>query len=377
MRKRRIDEFMLKGDFTKKVEYIPSTIKGKITKDRLQGDRKMSDKFGIGLDVGTGFLVGAGFVNEEISFKAIRNAFMSVPKKQFNSLLFDKNNISYIEDNDNFHIVGDDALDFARIKNGSAQRPLEKGVLNPMEKASALILREMFTFTFSSFIKKQGENLVFSIPGNQVDNESFDTNYHMMSIRALCKKFGVSPIAINEAYAVAISELGTDVTTALSFSFGAGLVNCALTFKGLSMFEFSIEKSGDFIDSQSSKAVGESVSVMSKIKETELDLSKDEFEVSDEERALIFSYEYVIKNTLDNVKRAFLSNKDKVKLFDAIPIVISGGTSMPKGFIDRFKQEIDYVKLPFKVSEVIHAENPLTSVAKGCLLYANSMECQE
>ena len=243
-----------------------------------------------------------------------------------------------------------------------------------------VIFCELFpfsSFTFSSFIKKQGENLVFSIPGNQVDNESFDTNYHMMSIRALCKKFGVSPIAINEAYAVAISELGTDVTTALSFSFGAGLVNCALTFKGLSMFEFSIEKSGDFIDSQSSKAVGESVSVMSKIKETELDLSKDEFEVSDEERALIFSYEYVIKNTLDNVKRAFLSNKDKVKLFDAIPIVISGGTSMPKGFIDRFKQEIDYVKLPFKVSEVIHAENPLTSVAKGCLLYANSMECQE
>jgi len=111
-----------------------------------------------------------------------------------------------------------------------------------------------------------------------------------MSIISLCRRFNVTPIPLNEAYAVAISELGTNVNTALSFSFGAGLVNCCLTFKGINVFEFSMDKSGDFIDKQSAKAVGEAESVMSKIKETELDLSKDEFEVSSEERALIFSY---------------------------------------------------------------------------------------
>ena len=339
-----------------------------------KGDRQMTEeKYGIGLDVGTGFLVGAGFNNDEIVYKAIRNAFVSIPRKLFNSAMFDKNNISYIETEDFFYIIGDDALDFARIKNSHAQRPLEHGILNPSERSSALILKEMFTFVFQSFIKKERETLVYSIPGNQTDNDLFDTNYHSMSIKSLCSRFRVNAVPLNEAFAVSISELGTDTVTALSFSFGAGLVNTCLTYKGISIFEFSIAKSGDFIDSQAARSIGESIAIMSKIKETELNLSEDEFNMSTEERALLFSYRYVVQNTLENVRKSFIQNK-QAKILEEIPIIISGGTSLPKGFLDLFRTELEYVKLPFKVSEVRHAKNPLSSVATGCTLWANSLE---
>jgi actin-related protein len=70
------------------------------------------------------------------------------------------------------------------------------------------------------------------------------------------------------------------------------------------------------------------------------------------------------------VKQAFTTQK----LREEVPIIISGGTSLPKGFIDLFKEELNAIKLPFKVSEVRQAKSPLSSVATGCLIWANSLE---
>ncbi len=334
-------------------------------------------KYGIGLDVGTGFIVGASYGNgTKMRFNSVRDAFMSIDKSKFNPVIFNKNKLSYIDMEDKIVIVGNDAMEFARLFNSSAQRPLSNGVINPKEKSSAPILREIFSNIIKDLVKKEDETLIFSVPGLQIGNNNFNVNFHSMTIEALCKYFNVKAIPINEAYAVAISELGIDQVTALSFSFGAGLVNACLTFKSINVFEFSIDKSGDYIDDRASKDSNESESTVCHIKENELDLSKDPFSVSDVERALIFSYREVIKNTLNEVKKAFLNN-NKVKLTDDIPIVLSGGTTKPKGFKELFEEELKNTDLSFKVSKIITAENPLTAVAKGCLIWANSLESIE
>lgn len=331
--------------------------------------------YGIGLDVGTGFLVSSKFkTTNKISFVSIRDAFYKLEKHLFNSTMFDKNKMKYIETEDEVFVVGEDAVTFARIQNSSSSRPLAGGIINPKEKSSAPVLRELFRYVLQGHIAKKDEILVFSIPGNQVDNLDFDTTYHSMSLESLLKQFRVKPVPINEGYAVIISELGIkEEMTGLGFSFGAGLVNCALVYKGINLFEFSIDKSGDFVDMQSSKAVGESTATMGYIKENKLNLEKSEYDVTPEERALIFSYRYIIQNTLAEVKKAFLS-QSSAKVLEPIPIVISGGTSMPPGFVNLFKQELTSVKLPFEVTEIIHAEDPLRAVAKGCLIWANNLE---
>jgi len=336
-----------------------------------------SIRYGVGLDVGTGFLVSASF-GTSMTYKTIRNAFLEIDKKKFNPALFDKNKISYMDMNDKILVVGEDALEFAKVSNQAAQRPLSDGIINPKEKNSGPILKEMFDYIIKKSIKKDNEHLVFSIPGNQLNNPDFDTFYHSMSIESLCASFGVQASPINEGYAVAISELGVkESLTALSFSFGAGLVNTCLTYKGINIFEFSIDKSGDFIDIQSAKAVGESVSLISSIKEKELDLSMDEFSIPPEERALLYSYRFVIQNVLTTVKKAFSSKDVNVRILEPIPVIISGGTSKPAGFIDLFKKQLNTTKLPFEVSEVIHASDPLKSVARGCCLYAQMLEESE
>jgi hypothetical protein len=56
------------------------------------------------------------------------------------------------------------------------------------------------------------------------------------------------------------------------------------------------------------------------------------------------------------------------ELEEPIPIVVSGGTSMPPGFLDLFKNILSKYTLPFEISEIRAAKNPLTAVAQGLLI---------
>jgi hypothetical protein len=336
---------------------------------------KKRSKPGIGLDVGTGFLVGAGYDSgSKMKFAPLRDAFYTIDKTTFNRSMFDKGTMKYVEIGTDIHVIGEDALTLAKIRNTSALRPLSAGVINPKERNAAPILKEMFRYCVKPFIKKEGETMVFSVPGAKLGDESFNVDYHIMSIQALGKAFGVNAVPLNEAYAVILSAMEkSDDITGLGFSFGAGLVNVCFVYKSMLLFEFSIDKSGDFIDTESARACGVSTSVINHIKEKELVLTVDELAASPEIRALIFTYRHVIKNTLKEVVNAFTNTSD-VNIIDPVPIIISGGTSIPEGFIELFEKEMEATDLPFNVTEVIPSENRLAAVAEGCLIWANHLE---
>jgi len=352
---------------TQTVETVTETKDKKVIKPK-------KNKPGIGLDVGTGFLVGAGYEGSKIKFAPLRDAFYSLDKDTFNRSMFDRGSMKYVEINGEVHVIGEDALTLAKIRNTSALRPLKLGVINPQERNAAPILKEMFGYCVKPFINKEGEIMVFSVPGPKIGDDSFNVEYHSMSIQSLGKSFGVKAVPLNEAYAVILSEMEkADDVTGLGFSFGAGLVNVCFVYKSMLLFEFSIDKSGDFIDTESAKACGVSTAVINHIKEKELVLTADEFSASPEIRALIFTYRHVIKNTLKEVVRAFTNTSD-VNVIEPIPIVISGGTSIPEGFVELFTEELENTNLPFTVTEVIPSKNRLAAVAQGCLLWANHLE---
>jgi hypothetical protein len=369
-----IDDIMFSNEPVKRKESGGIMVKKKV-QDKATGIDKA--KYGIGLDVGTGFLVGSSYINDnQVKFTMMRDCFFTVDKDNFSKSMFNKNQLKWIEIDSNVHIVGEDSLVLAKIQNCSAKRPLAKGVINPNERSAAPILREMLSFCVKNYKKKENETLVFSVPGALLGNGDFNVEYHSLSIQSLLKSLGYNAVPLNEAYAVIIAELDkSNNTTGLGFSFGAGLVNVAFVYKGMLLFEFSINKSGDFIDTEAAKACGASESMMNHIKETQLDLSGDEFSVGPEERALIFTYKHVIRNTITNMVNMF-NSKDNVNIIEPIPIVISGGTSLPKGFIEIFTEELNSTKLPFEVTEIIPAKDRLSSVAKGCLMWSNQLEEQ-
>ena len=326
-----------------------------------------------GLDVGTGWLVGSSYLSKtKMEYTPLRDCFYTIPEEMFSRSMFNKDKVKYVEHNDRIHIVGEDALTLAKIQNGSAQRPMAKGVINPNERASAPILREMIKYCIEASPVKKGGKVVFSVPAAVVDSDdTFNVEYHELSISSLISSLGYKPEALNEAYAVIISELEkADEVTGLGLSFGAGLVNVAMAYKGMLLFQFSINKSGDFIDFESSRACGVSESMMNHIKEKNLDLNKNEFEVDAEQRALIFTHKHVIKNAIQQIVKTF-NRTDSVNIIEPVPVIISGGTTLPNGFAELFEQELMATQLPFEVTEVIPAKDKLTAVARGCLMWAN------
>lgn len=364
-----IDDIMFATSTKQEVEQV--TEKKKTTKTTT----KKTSKPGIGLDIGTGWLVAAGYSTPtKIETTPIRDCFYSIDKEMFSKSMFNMGAIKYVEHDDMIHIVGEDALTLAKIQNGSALRPLAKGVINPSERSAAPILREMIRSCIDPHKTKDGEKCVFSIPAPLIGSgEGFNVEYHELSLSSLINSLGYDAVALNEAYAVIIASLEKKEVTGLGFSFGAGLVNVAFVYKGMSLFEFSINKSGDFIDQQSANACGSAESIINHIKEHTLDLTQDEYEVTPEERALIFTHKHVIKNTIDTVVKTFASSEN-ANIIEPIPIIISGGTTLPNGFVELFTEQLQKTKLPFEYTEVIPVKDRLTSVAKGCLIYANSLE---
>jgi len=329
----------------------------------------------VGLDVGTGWICGAySKTKTKIEYTPLRSCFYQIPLDMFSSSMFNLNSMKYVKQNDNVYIIGEDALTMAKIQNSKSLRPLSKGTVNPNEKGSAMVLKEMLRYCIESGKPAQGSNVVFSVPANVVgEGDSFNVEYHSMSISSLIESLGYKAHPLNEAYAVIVSELekSTEVT-GLGFSFGAGLVNVAFVYKGMLLFEFSINKSGDFIDQESSRATGTSESMINHIKEKQLDLLNTSDNVTPEERALLFTHTHVIKNTINQMIKAF-TETNNVNIIDPVPIIISGGTTLPNGFIDIFKKELDNKNLPFEYTKIISAKDRLTAVSKGCLIMANSM----
>jgi len=329
---------------------------------------------GKGVDIGTMFVKCAHKEGDEIVFRSQRNAFFGVEHTDFTKKILDNSKVKYIIKEDDLYVVGDEALQFANMFNKDTRRPLSKGVISPTEK-EALPIIELLIKSVIGEPAHKGEIVYFSVPGEPLDAD-FNVLYHIKMVEGFLKTLGYVPKPINEGHAIILSELAEEDFTGMGLSFGGGMVNVCLSFMSVPIFKFSVAKSGDWIDQQVAMAVDETASRVSSIKESSLDLSK-EGELSKIESALSIYYNHLIEYVIENIKQEFAKARRLPKIPNPISIILSGGTSLPKGFSGRFKQILDRLKLPIPVGSVRMASQPLRSVAKGALIAASADESKK
>ena len=83
--------------------------------------------------------------------------------------------------------------------------------------------------------------------------------------------------------------------------------------------------------------------------------------------ALHYYYEALMNYTIKKMINEFQNNLN-VEIDEPIPIILSGGTSIPEGFIEMFKDIISKSDITFEISEIRRAKNPMTAVANGLLV---------
>ena len=326
---------------------------------------------GVGLDVGTmNFLSARKSADGKVSTKRMRDAFLDLEAghKQFLKL----SDVNYIEKDDSVIIVGDEALHIANMFKREVRRPLSAGVISNTELDSYGVLSLMIEQLLGKPAVKD-EICFFSVPAAPIDRPDQDVIFHEGVFKRLVGQLGYDARPFNEAAAICFSEANKDGFSALTLSFGAGMVNVALTYRTITTMKFALARGGDWIDSSAARAVNSTASKIAALKEKEADLldyMEGDFKNARAREAIQVYYRSLIDYTLDHIEQEFIRSGTEAP--EPIPLIVSGGTSLAKNFLPFFKQEFaKRTKFPIPISEVRHAEDPLGAVAKGLLVNAS------
>ena len=298
---------------------------------------------GIGFDCGTYNLVSSKRDSDgNFSNKREINAFLEIPlENRFVFEMMKTAGVPLIERGDVGYALGEAAVNMAyTMSTLELKRPMSAGCVNPKEKDAFQILNIMIHSLIGE-PSKDKELLYYSVPAN----------------------------AINEALALVYAELGKKAFTGVGVSCGAGMVNVCYAMYGNPIFQFAIVNSGDWIDKQSAKATGETPTFINKEK-TKVDLAKAPTNLV--ERAIQTQYRIMIENTVTEIKKGLANAGKSVHSDVPVDIIVAGGTSSPPGFDKLFRDTVMQANLPIKVGDVIRPEEPLYSVAKGCLIAAEA-----
>ena len=327
------------------------------------------------IDIGTGFLVAAHQDdNQQILTKSIRNAFIDLENNDFSvKNMLSMSKINFIESDDKLYILGDAAVTLANIFKKDPRRPLSKGVLSAGEVEAEKIVYLLIENILGR-AKTPGEICYYSVPGVPVDRD-IDIIYHQsMFSKIIGSLGGYKAIALNESAAIVYSNCAKEKFSALALSFGCGMVNVALLYQTVICMSFSISGSGDWIDESASKAVGSTPSRLQFLKERGINLldpNDGDPKTLREREALIIYYKSLILRVLDTIKNEFFKHKG-IELPESIPMILSGGTALAKGFKELFESGFNTVKdkFPIPISGIRMASSPLESVAQGLLVAA-------
>ena len=332
-----------------------------------------------GLDCGTSFYIAA---TEEL-VKKQRNAFLTVDGEvnQVKRML-KRQGIPFVEKAGKVHIVGQHAFNYAQIfSTAELKRPMKSGLLNPTEKDALPVLNAIIGELLGDAV--DGETCVYCIPSKPIDVKR-EVSYHEDVLRTIIEQYGYNVKKIEEAVAIGYEGLVDTQLTGVAISMGAGMCNIAVMYQGMTALSFSVSRGGDWVDENVAMDTGVSKAKVTNIKETSttLDLSAATYqniyeEETDEANVLIAIRSYygaLINYLLTNLKVQFEGVENVPNFPDAVPIVIGGGTSLVKGFLDVFNEQFDQNEFPIPISEIIHIEDAHTAVARGCLSEAQLIE---
>ena len=348
----------------------------------------MTEISGAGLDIGTMWISSMRDDSKgNLVCTQIRDCYRSLPFMEEFEDQMKQQGSHYIKDGNKLYVIGNEAyVQSAMAEFGSGaealQRPMRDGILNPdAPKTSLLILRELMRACIENKVgpAREGEVLYFSVPANPVDSQ-INNVFHAKMCGQFLSGLGYDARPLSEALAVVFSEnpkmyMGdaADVPfTGLAASFGAGQVNICMAERGVPLDEFSVARSGDWIDTNTAKMVGEPRTRVLMAKEKKLNFGK-----LDDSDPIILAldcyYDELLRYVFGLFAKRFADHKGGIEY--PIDFVVSGGTASVPGFDKKIKSVLSKMEMPFEIANVRLAgggdrAKMLQAVAKGLYIRA-------
>jgi hypothetical protein len=321
----------------------------------------------IGLDVGTSRIVTARQINNEIKYDAQLNAFVTIPYSKMTENVLRKEGVPHTVDRDEILVHGNESERFADLLNKDVRRTMTRGVLNPDEPDNVRLIRQITQSLLGESGK--GQKVYFTVPAAPLGSAE-NLTYHEATLRQVLADLEFEVKSINEGLAVVYAEMESSNYTGIGISCGGGLCNVCFSYLSVPVLSFSTVKAGDFIDASSAAVTGERPNRIRIQKEQSFYLN-GHFE-NKLQQVLGVYYDDMIQSLVAELKSTFQGARNLPKLSRPVPLVLSGGSAMPKGFRDRFEDVLRASDFPIELSEIRTAADPLTATAKGALVAALS-----
>jgi hypothetical protein len=246
---------------------------------------------------------------------------------------------------------------------------MTKGVLNPSESDSVGLLKQIVR-TLLGDADASKLKVSFSVPAPVLGSNE-NVTYHEATVKGLLEELGCGQVqAVNEALAVIYSELEESNYTGIGISCGGGLCNVCMAYLSVPVLSFSVGKAGDYIDHSAAQVSGELANRIRIVKESGFELRGSYTDKV--HQVLGVYYDDMIQTLVSSLRDSFLASRSMPKLDRPLPLVLSGGTTMPRGFRERFEKFLKEADFPIPVSEIRMAHSPLHATAKGSLIHALS-----
>ncbi len=343
-----------------------SASKGRKTPTRSSSNGRVSNGHAAGLDLGTSTVVTARKNGKGFRSARELNAFIDLPPSKFTEQILDQNDIDFVRAGRRIVVYGNGAAKFANMFNAETRRPMRHGLVNATEPYAQKLLQVIVKKLLGPK-KPKGSVICYSVPGKPLKGRT-SLVYHEALIKQMLESMGYEAKSINEGLAVVFSELEKENFSGIGISFGGGLTNVSLAYLSVPVFSFAIGKGGDDIDEAVGKVSGETATRVRAIKEEGLDLNrKPKTKI---EGALHIYYEDLITTVVEGIEEALARTQNMPKLDHPLPVVLAGGSALPKGFKLNFDRALTAQKLPIQLAGVRLGKDPLTATARGALLAA-------
>jgi hypothetical protein len=319
----------------------------------------------IGLDVGTSRICLAQRVGEDYQYETQLNAFVTIPYSKMTETVLKKEKVPHTITGPEIVVHGNESDRFADVLNVETRRTMDKGVLNPAEPESLGMLRKIVESLVDP--AKDRQKLCFTVPAAPLGAED-NLTYHEATLRQILSDLGYEVKSINEGLAVIYSELESSNYTGIGISCGGGLCNVCVAYLSVPVFSFSVSKAGDYIDTSAAAITGERANRVRMAKEQSFHFNG--FFAEKLQQVLGVYYDEMINSLVQGMKQSFANSKNLPKSSRPLPIVLSGGTSLPQGFRDRFEKVLREAELPIPTPDIRVAADPLHASAKGALVAA-------
>lgn len=282
-------------------------------------------------------------------------------------------------------VLGRDAEELAYAKNDTLLRPMAEGGISPDEEAmtvlSAVIhgLMNMAENDVGKF--EEDVKLCYCTTAPAINKES-NVDYHQRVVDMILDNYD-TPIKktvnnIKESHAIVL-DMNSDAT-GIGISWGAGTVTVSYVKYGMEVYSFCWVGAGDWIDTQVAMRYGydpELAKTRKKLaKETPTTVSRRKMDVDltpgrdPGDRLgldIIMHYDVLISKVIEGVVQGFRDHESDARIEEGINIYMAGGTSSPRGFVQRVIKKLEETDLPFTVGEVKRSPQPLYCVADGLL----------